>query len=762
VTEEHQRFAAAVSPRYRLGAELGAGGMATVFAAHDLRHDRPVAVKVLRRELAESLGRERFLREIRLAARLNHPHILPLYDSGEAGGFLFFVMPIAGGQTLRARLRQEGALPVDVAVRIAQEVADALDHAHRHDIVHRDIKPENILLHEGHAMIADFGIGKAVIAAAAETSTTLTQVGVTIGTPAYMSPEQAAGDDVDGRSDLFSLGCVMYEMLTGEPPFAGPTVQAVIVKRFHHVPPAVGSVRPIVPATISRTVDRLLEKNPNDRHASGAMLADALRSQEGERAPARTDKSIAILPFANMSTDPDNEFFSDGITEDITGALTRVEGLKVAARASAFTFKGRNEDLATIGSKLGVRHVLQGSVRKAGNRVRVTAQLMNARDGLQLWSERYDRDLDDIFAIQDEIAKSIVAHLELTLGLTSASVVVRPTVDMEAYQLFLRGREAVQQRTPASLRRALDLFRKALVRDPDYARAYVGVAEANIVLSVYQYLPSHESRGEAAAALAHAQRLAPDDALVHSTRGMFKLYLHSDWPTAGDDLTRALAADPNDAIAAGYLAYWNGLMGNWRACVSAARRAIELDPLSPFVRAISALGMVSTTDSDADAAAALRLHDEALALDPNSVLNLWLSAVRLGDLGRLDEALARITRAVELAQRGPMILCMMGRLLVHAGRRNEALALRDEVDARGGTEYVGPAPRLIINASLGDEDIIAEDLKRNIEAGTGPTSICTTGVNRELDRMLDHPRLGPLIRQLPFYVQSPRLRSAGG
>src|SRR5215831_263368 len=264
------QLSAALAGRYRFERELGAGGMATVYMARDLRHDRNVAVKVLRADLTESLGRERFLQEIRLAARLNHPHILPLYDSGDAGGVLFFVMPVMEGQTLRDRLAQERQVPVDVAVRIAQEVADALDHAHRHDVVHRDIKPENILLHEGHALVADFGIGKAVVAAASEASAMLTQVGVTVGTPAYMSPEQAAGESVDGRSDLFALGCVLYEMLTGEAPFTGGTAQEIIAKRFLHVPTAVTQLRPAVSAALSRTLEQLLEKSPEDRHATGA------------------------------------------------------------------------------------------------------------------------------------------------------------------------------------------------------------------------------------------------------------------------------------------------------------------------------------------------------------------------------------------------------------------------------------------------------------------------------------------------------------
>jgi serine/threonine-protein kinase len=755
--ERLERLSAALAGRYRFERELGAGGMATVYLARDLRHDRDVAVKVLRADLAESLGRERFLREIRLAARLNHPHILPLYDSGDAGGFLFFVMPVMQGQTLRDRLMHESQLPVEAAVRIAQEVADALDHAHRHDVVHRDIKPENILLHEGHAVVADFGIGKAVVAAATESSATLTQVGVTVGTPAYMSPEQATGESVDGRSDLFALGCVLYEMLTGEPPFSGATVQAVIAKRFHHVPPAASQLRPAVSAALSRTLEQLLEKAPEDRYATGAAVLQALRSQEVEVTAPTRDKSVAVLPFANMSADPDNEFFSDGITEEIIGALTPVRGLKVAARASAFSFKGKNEDLATIGHKLGVRHVLQGSVRRAGNRVRITAQLMSARDGVQLWSERFDRDLDDIFAIQDEIARKIVEHLEVTLGLKELQpLVVRPTDDMEAYQLYWRGREALLQRTPRSLRRGLEMFRQALARDGAYARAYVGVAEAFNALGSYQYLPPNECRRESEGALAEAQRLRPDMASVHAIRGQLKLYLRPDWPTAGEDLATALRLDPSDAIARACLSLWYGMRGEWDACDREARQAISADPLSPFVRALSALGMGSPNYPEENGETALALFDEALALDPTSGLSLWASAVRLGDLGRFDEALRRMERAVELTQRGPLVLGMLGRLLCLAGRRAEALALRAELEMRQRTEYIGPAAFLPIDGAIGDEETLAVTLQRVIEAGSGFPSITGTGSSRELDRLLDHPRLGSLVRQVSVYVHRTR------
>ena len=733
--------------------ELGVGATATVYRARDLRHDRDVALKVLRSELAESLGRARFLREIRLAAQLNHPHILPLHDSGDADGFLYYVMPLMEGRSLRERMGAERPLAVELALRIAEEVADALDYAHRQGVVHRDLKPENILLHEGHALVADFGIAKAI--AAASESAALTQFGLALGTPIYMSPEQAAGEQVDGRSDLFSLGCVLFEMLTGEPPFTGGTVQAVLTNRFVHTPPAVSQVRPAVPAPVSLTVARLLAKIPAERLSTGAVVVDALRAREGSAATPpratpepRREESIAVLPFANMSADPENEYVCDGITEDIIGALTKLPDLKVAARASAFAFKHRDEELRVIGERLGVRTVLQGSVRRSGNRVRVSAQLMNAHDGFQLWSDRFDRDLDDIFALQDEIAHAIVERLELKLGLRAAEPLVSPpTDDLEAYQLFLRGREAVHQRSPASMRRGVQFFRQALARDPNYARAYVGLAEAYNGLGAYQYMAPIEARQTAEQALAAAARLDPTLAAVHLFRAQCKIYLGSEWGSAGDDLREALRGAPQDALAHLYLGLWCGMRGDRRARNAAISRAVELDPLSPFLHAIAGFAYTVTSDHDD----AIALTAKGLVLDPNSIPTLWVSSGALAHAGRFDEAARHVTHGIDLSQRSAMLLGTLGYVFGKAGRREEALALRAELEARATREYIGPIALLHVDVGLGDESLLGESLRRNVEAETGPATVSVV-ILQDLDRLLDHPRLGALVRQLSVYA----------
>ena len=748
------RLSAALADRYRIERELGAGGMATVHLAHDLKHDRAVAIKVLRAEVAESLGRERFVREIHLAARLTHPHILPLYDSGEADGFLFYVMPVMQGQTLRQRIDATGALPVEEAVRVASEVADALDYAHRNEIVHRDIKPENILLHEGHAVVADFGIGKAVHAASSA-STSFTQVGVAIGTPAYMAPEQAAGDAVDGRADLFALGCTLYEMLTGAHPFVGDTLQAVIAKRFHHVPPAVTVSRPAVPERVSRTVERLLEREPSSRLSSGATVVQALRGAI-ELAPRREMPSIAVLPFANMSADAENVYFSDGITDDIIGALTKVSGLMVAARASAFTFRGADVDLLQVGEKLGVRHVLQGSVRRAGNRVRVTADLMAARDGTQIWSEKWDRDLDDIFAIQDEIARAIVGQLEVVLGLKSiaASLIVAPTTDMEAYEFFLRGRDAVRRRTPTSVPLGLALLSQALVRDPRFTAAWLTIAETHSALGVYGYAPMRDCRRQAEEALTRATEAgaaAPD---IARYRAMVKLYLRSDWPTAGADIDVALTATTNDPLANLMAALWHGMMGNRGPRTAAVVRLLTADPLSAWAHAMAGHAYFFTGEFEES----LRCHDRALALEGNTLNALWGSGLSLLHLGRPEDGIPRLRRAVEIGERSPTTLGLLSYVLFAAGQTEEATALAREVAQKAQDHAYW---ELLFAVRAGDDTQLGEALARAVEREAGCISLGTT-IKPDLERLLDHPLHGPMVRRLSVFAHHARPTSREG
>jgi serine/threonine-protein kinase len=754
----------ALGSAYTVERELGGGGMSRVFVAADTRLGRRVVVKVLSPDLVASVSAERFEREIRLAARLQHPHIVPLLSAGDVAGVPYYTMPFVEGASLRDRLTA-GPLAYAEAQSILRDVARALAYAHGRGIVHRDIKPENVLLAEGVAMVADFGVARALSAAATLAGgDVLTQVGMQIGTPAYMAPEQAAGDpDVDFRADLYAFGVMAYELLAGQHPFAGKrSMHALVAAHLTEQPPPLTTHTREATLPVTAIVMQCLGKDPLNRPESASAIVRALEGTATPNvvtppSPGPVTPAIAVLPFTNMSGDPENEYFSDGITDDIIGALTPVKGLKVAARTSSFAFKGKPAELAAVGSSLGVSTVLQGSVRRAANRVRVTVQLMNTSEGTQLWSERYDRNLDDIFAIQDEITRGIVEQLKVKLGLEqqTAQLVARPTDDLEAYQLYLRGREAAYLRSPASLRRAIAYYREALSRDPNYARAHLGLAEAHIGLGVYQYIPTIDAAREAEAALVTAERLQPDLALLHVLWAQLKLYLRADWHDAGPHLERALSIDPNEPLAYTYLAYLNALLGHLETSKAAAARAIAADPLSLFIRAVSVMGFPVVGIPGADSAAALEVHETALGLDPNSVIHLWMSAIRLSDFGRHDEAVLRMRRAVELTQRGPLVVGMFARALALAGRREEALAAREELRERTRHEYVGPAAMLMMLAlDLGDEEGTAALLQANVDAMTGPTAIVTTVV-RELEPLLDHPRLGQLVRRLTLWATRP-------
>jgi len=701
----------ALSDRYRIERELGVGGMATVYLAHDLKHDRDVAIKVLRQEVAESLGRDRFLREIQLAAKLSHPHILALHDSGEACGALYYVMPNVEGQSLRDRM-DAGRMSVGDAVRVAQEVAGALDYAHRHDVMHRDIKPENIMLQDGHALVADFGIGKAL---SDVVGNTLTQVGVSVGTPAYMSPEQAVGEAMDGRSDIYSLGCVLYEMLVGEPPFTGPNVQAVIAKRFVQTPTDVTALREGVSRSVARAVQKALARTPIDRFETAAQLVAALtetdRGTMGRAvAPAH---SIAVLPFENMSTDPESEFFGDGIAEDIINALTRIDGLQVAARTSAFSFKGSRDDFRAIGEKLSVATVLEGSVRKAGKRLRITAQLISVADGYHLWSERYDRDMTDVFAVQDEIATAIARKLQLTLVRPGPdeSVRVSPT-EVEAYELTIRGR-ALARRRGRDIIVAVDCLRRAIVLAPEYAMAHAGLGEALRVYVQYGFGSAAEIIPQAKAALRRALELDPGLADALGVLAVIHIFYEADATTAFELWDRAFEINPK-------LSEIRALRANWGFIVarhddargtSELERAVTDDPLSAICATTRALGLAFMGRYDEAVAEARRARE----MDPTAYSAQFASAWILTWARDLDAAFEIATATAEQSARHPFVLQVMTGLYMMRGDPVRADAIHQELVARSRTTRIPEFSLAVSALYLGRTDEAMEHALRSVE-----------------------------------------------
>ena len=653
------RIQEALAEHYRIDREIGRGGMATVYLAHDLKHRRPVAIKILHPHLAANLGPERFQREVEIAARLSHPHILPLFDSGEAGGFLYFVMPFVAGESLRDRLTREGKLEVGEALRIARDVASAMGYAHTQGVVHRDIKPENVMLHEGEAMVTDFGIAKAV---SASDMGHLTQTGTSVGTPAYMSPEQASGDqELDGRSDIYSLGCMLYEMLAGEPPFTGPTVQAIIVRRFTEAPPSIRATRSGVSAGVDQLLTQMLARAPAGRVSSATQLAQSLTSLvQGTTPPGSmptvvtsqhvVPRSIAVLPFADMSPEKDQDYFCEGIAEEIINALAKIDALQVASRSSAFAFKGKNQDMRQVGEHLNVATIMEGSVRKAGNRLRITAQLIKVADGYHLWSERYDRDLEDVFAVQDEIAGNIVKALRVVLTEDEKRAIEKPRAEnIEAYEFYLRGRQFANTLREKALQFARRMFTRAVEIDPGYARAYSGIADCSVLL--YRYFDASTANMEqAVSASRKALELAPDLAEAHSARG-HALTISGQHEEANREFEQAIRLDPK--LFEAYFYYANGRFaeGNLAEAAKLFEQASAVRPedfQSTALCSMCYVGLGREAEAqDCYRRTALRA-ERHVELNPDDARALYLGANAWCRIGEREKGLQWAERALAL------------------------------------------------------------------------------------------------------------------
>ncbi len=691
-----QRFTTAVASRYAIERKLGAGGMATVFLAKDLKHARQVAVKVFRPELAAALGAERFLREIQIAARLHHPHILPLYDSGEAQGFLYYVMPFAEGESLRARLIREGQLPIPDAIQIVREVADALAYAHTNDVVHRDIKPDNVMLTGRHALVMDFGVAKAVSDAAAGEQ--LTTVGVSIGTPTYMAPEQAAGDpNIDSRADIYALGVLTYELLAGRPPFVAESPQKVLAAQVTQKPAQVTAHRAGTSPVLARIVMRCLEKDPGARWASADELLAQLdaagrkpvqggagRAAGQPKASAPT--SMAVLPFANMSADPENEYFSDGITEELINALSKLAGLQVASRSSSFALKGKHLDVREVGEKLGVSSVLEGGVRKAGNRLRITAQLVNAADGYQLWSDRYDREIEDIFAIQDDIADSIVQALKVVLSEDEKKAIEKavPRADVQAYESYLRGRQFFHQFRKSGLEYARQMFGRAIEIDADYARAYAGLADCCSFLYMY-WDASEENLEQADAASQKALDLDPQLADAHAARGL-AVSLRGAFDEAEREFQIAIELDPK--LYEGYYFYGRTCFsqGKKEKALEMFQRAAEIRPedyqAAYFVEIMhSALG--HTDEHAAALKRTLEVTEKHLELNPDDARALYLGAGTLATMGNAAKAEAWTRRAIAIDPTDVGVLYNVACVYTQLGKHDDALQCLEQAVGNG-------------------------------------------------------------------------------
>jgi serine/threonine-protein kinase len=712
---------AALGDRYRLERELGRGGMATVYLAQDLRHDRPVALKVLHLELATSLGPERFQREVRLAARLQHPHILSIHDSGEVPGdastppLLWFAMPFIEGESLRDRLTRERQLPLEDALRIGREAADALEYAHRHGVIHRDIKPENILLTGAHALVADFGIARAL--ADGQTDGRLTETGTTLGTPAYMSPEQAAGERaIDHRSDIYSLGCVVFEMVAGEPPFTGPTAQAIMARRFTEAPRPLRQLRETVPPAVEVAVAKALAKSPADRFGSAAEFARALaetgvaRTGEtsqptaaspatmpasapvtaataaapraaGRRFPVTTAmaigfllglgvlfgwlrshgrvddtpagvKRLAVLPFENLGS-PEDEYFADGVTDEVRGKLASLSGLQVTARSSSGQYKKSPKSPQEIGRELGVDYLLTGTVRwekaASGNRVRVSPELIKVGTAATTWQQPFDASITDVFQVQADIAGRVSEALDVALGAPQKRTLAeKPTENLPAYEAFLKGEEAGQGLATNDLRnldRAIDYYSQAVALDSTFMQAWVQLSRAHCT-SYYLGTPTPEEAAGAKDAAARAERLAPGRPETQLAIGDYRQFVLGDNEAAMTAYEAGLAKAPSDAELLTSAGRAEQSLGRWESSTERFAKAGAVDPRSTLTarrQSLNLLWLRRYPESEAAANRGLAAAPNTLDLHRGKAM-IWLAQ---GDLARAREVIRKIPPEVE-------------------------------------------------------------------------------------------------------------------
>jgi eukaryotic-like serine/threonine-protein kinase len=738
------RLTSALADQYRVEQELGAGGMATVYLAHDLKHDRKVAIKVLRPELAASLGAERFLREIRLAAQLQHPHIVGLLDSGEADGLLYYVMPYVEGETLRERLARGGPLSLDEALRFTRDVADALAYAHARGVVHRDIKPENIMVSGRHALVMDFGVARAVSAATGQHY--LTTTGMTLGTPAYMAPEQVAADpNADQRVDLYALGLVAYEMLAGSGPYAATTPQQMMAAHVTQQPANVAARRPEVSGAFGALVMQCLAKAPGDRPASADAMVTALDAAHtgsgGHVAPTSTlypskarwaivglclvaavvfivfaiarksggtsantvselDRSVAVLPLTNLSGDKADDYFGVGLAEEMTRALTKA-GVRVIGRVSAGALQAKGLDERAIAKELGVGSLLTGSVQRAGEQIRIQMSLLTASDGSVRWTEKYDRPLTNVFAVQDEIAHSVAGKLLGSLGTVATGPARNETNDPEAHALFLQGQVLFNRRTSQSLQQAIALLRQAAARDTSYGRAWGMLAMAYSVLPAYKAKHTDSARTMAVAAAKRAIQI--DSTIAEAYTAMAYVALARGENHVSDSLyRRSLSLDSTVATTWG----WYGLLamhlGDFATADRRSARARELEPASSIVQTWEAQAyLAARRNAAADSVASM-----VIARDSTFTLGWVTKANALINMGRGKEAIGILEKRVaELPSPEPTeAQALLAYAYAKGGQAPQARAVLATMQRNSGGHYPAIGSIAATLDVLGDRD----------------------------------------------------------
>lgn len=723
--------------RYHIVELLGTGGMGVVYKAKDIRLGRTVALKFISDAFADDpVALRQFEREAQTASSLNHPHICTVFQVDEFEGQPFIAMELLRGQTLKQRL---AASPVEAVelIDLAIQISDALDAAHEKGIVHRDVKPANIFINErGQVKLLDFGLAKGASVVELDSqdadNSSFTAAGRVLGTVNYMSPERLLGHGIDHRSDLFSLGAVLYEMATGSHAFQGDSVIDTIDAILHRDPP----IGKRVPQPLTRVISRLLEKEPEDRYQSAKAVMNALLNAREDIAAGRTEAirlrplpstaraSIAVLPFRNVGLAPDQEYFTDGLAEELITALTKIEGLRVAARTSTFTFKGRDVDVREIGERLRVDAVLEGSVRRAGNRLRVTCELVNAAQGYEIWSELYDREMADLFVLQDEITRAIVDKLKVAL-VDDLKAARRYTESRKAYHHYLKGRFYWSKRYEGGLKTAMEEFEQAILEDEGYALAYSGLADTLVFRGLYSIDPPRQAFAKAKEQVEKA--LAIDDALpeAHTSLGLIELSARWDWTAAEREFMRAIELDKNQPLAHLYYS-WLLVMADrrWEAGVE-VKRAQDLDPLSPLVN--SGAGWMYYMSHDYDQA--IVECQKCLEVDPNFLVGLYVMSMAHMEKGLFEEAIAYIERATAISGRAPFYLGLQGHVFAKAGKIIELQEVLAELDRISQTKrYLPPHSYVYIYCGLGSSDRALEWQEKACDDGAPPFYYLTPAV----------------------------------